>query len=89
VLELTLNNVNRFVRAAGTLLVAAGLAFKVFSATLAETDGTFAAVPAGNFWPQLLDTQACRSLEAGFCAPVAMIVAVSFSRHGMPERSVT
>jgi len=60
VLAFTLNHVNRFVRAAGTLLAAIGLAFIVLSIVLADLDGTFAALPAGlgEAGPLLLNAQA-------------------------------
>jgi cytochrome b561 len=64
VLALTLNHRNRFVRAAGTLLVAIGLAFIVLSIYLADTDGTFAAASAGSFRPKLLNAQAAVALLA-------------------------
>jgi cytochrome b561 len=60
----TLNHANRYVRAAGTLLVAIGLAFIVLSIYLADTDGTFAALAAGNFRPELLNVQAIVALAA-------------------------
>jgi cytochrome b561 len=62
VLAVTLNHANRFVRAMGTLLVAIGLAFIVLSIYLADTDGTFAALPAGNFRPNLLNAQGVAAL---------------------------
>jgi len=60
VLAFTLNHVNRFVRTAGTLLAAVGLAFIVLSIILADLDGTFAAMPAGmgETGPILLNAQA-------------------------------
>jgi cytochrome b561 len=61
---ITLNHANRFVRAAGTLLVAIGLAFIVLSIYLADTDGTFAALPAANFRPKLLNAQAVAAVFA-------------------------
>jgi cytochrome b561 len=64
ILAFTLNHANRFVRAAGTLLVAIGLAFIVLSIYLADTDGTFAAVPAGNLRPALLNAQAVVAVAA-------------------------
>jgi cytochrome b561 len=64
VLAVTLNHTNRFVRAAGTLLVTTGLAFIVLSIYLADTDGTFAAVPAANLRPTLLNAQAVVALGA-------------------------
>lgn len=64
ILAITLNHTNRFVRAAGTLLAAIGLAFIVLSIYLADTDGTFAAVPAGNFRPGLLNAQAVAAMAA-------------------------
>jgi cytochrome b561 len=57
-LAVTLNHRNRFVRAAGTFLVAIALAFIVLSIYLADTDGTFAALPAGNYRPIVLNAQA-------------------------------
>ena len=42
-----LNSANRVVRALGTLLVAIALAFIILSIVLADTDGTFAALPQG------------------------------------------
>jgi hypothetical protein len=63
-LAVTLNHRNRFVRAVGTLLVAIGLAFIVLSIYLADTDGTFAALPPGSFRPQLLNAQAAVALMA-------------------------
>jgi cytochrome b561 len=64
VLAVTLNHPNRFFRAAGTLLVAIGLAFIVLSIYLADTDGTFAAAPSGNFRPALLNAQGLLALLA-------------------------
>jgi cytochrome b561 len=64
VLAVTLNHHNRFVRAAGSLLVAIGLAFIVLSVYLADTDGTFAALPAGALRPKLLNLQAGTALIA-------------------------
>jgi cytochrome b561 len=64
VLAVTLNHGNRFVRAGGTLLAAIELAFIVLSIYLADTDGTFAAVPAANFRPILLNAQAVTALAA-------------------------
>lgn len=64
VLALTLNHRNRFVRAAGSLLVAIGLAFIILSVYLADTDGTFAALPARSFRPALLNVQAAVALMA-------------------------
>jgi cytochrome b561 len=64
ILAITLNHANRFVRAGGTLLVAVGLAFIVLSIYLADTDGTFAAVAAGNIRPSLLNAQALLALAA-------------------------
>ncbi len=64
ILAITLNHANRFVRAAGTLLVAIGLAFIVLSIYLADTDGTFAALPKGNFRPVLLNAQGAVALVA-------------------------
>ena len=64
VLAVTLNHRNRFVRAVGTLLVAIGLAFIVLSIYLADTDGTFAALPPGSFRPKLLNAQAAVALMA-------------------------
>jgi cytochrome b561 len=46
-LAVTLNHANRFIRAGGTLLAAIGLMFIVASIVLADTDGTFAALPWG------------------------------------------
>ncbi len=64
ILAITLNHANRFVRAGGTLLVAIGLAFIVLSIYLADTDGTFAALPAGSYRPKLLNAQAVAALAA-------------------------
>jgi cytochrome b561 len=64
ILAITLNHPNRFVRAGGTLLVAIGLAFIVLSIYLADTDGTFAALPAGSVRPELLNGQAVVALAA-------------------------
>lgn len=63
-LAVTLNHRNRFVRASGSLLAAIGLAFIVLSVYLADTDGTFAAIPAGNVRPTLLNGQAAAALVA-------------------------
>ncbi len=63
-LAVTLNHGNRFVRAGGTLLAAVGLAFIVLSIYLADTDGTFAAVPAGNLRPIILNGQAAAANAA-------------------------
>jgi cytochrome b561 len=60
----TLNHRNRFVRAAGTLLVAVGLAFIVSSIYLADTDGTFGALPPPSVRPKLLNAQAVLALAA-------------------------
>ena len=57
-LALTLNSGYRVVRAGGTLLAAVGLAFIVLSIYLADTDGTFATLPAANMRPMLLNAQA-------------------------------
>jgi len=70
VLAFTLNHANRFVRAAGTLLAAIGLAFIVLSIVLADLDGTFAALPAGlgEAGPLLLNAQAViASVAVGAC----------------------
>lgn len=64
VLAVTLNHRNRFVRAAGTLLVAVALAFIVMSIYLADTDGTFAALSAGSYRPLLLNVQGVVALLA-------------------------
>jgi cytochrome b561 len=64
VLALTLNHRNRFLRAAGTLLAAIALGFIVLSVILADTDGTFAAAPAGMVRPLLLNAQAAVALAA-------------------------
>jgi cytochrome b561 len=64
ILAITLNHANRFVRAGGTLLAAIGLSFIVLSIYLADTDGTFAALPAGNFRPALLNAQGVAALAA-------------------------
>lgn len=45
VLAVTLNHANRWLRAAGTLIVALGLSMIVLSIVLANLDGTFAAIP--------------------------------------------
>jgi hypothetical protein len=60
----TLNHRNCFVRAAGTLLGAIGLAFIVLSVYLADADGTFEALPAGSVRPILLNVQAAAALIA-------------------------
>lgn len=59
-LAITLNHANRFVRAFGTLLSAIALAFIIISIVLADTDGTFAALPLGfmDARPMLLNAQA-------------------------------
>jgi hypothetical protein len=59
-----LNHANRFVRAAGTLLVAICLAFIVLSICWAATDCTFAPVQPGNLRPLLLNAQAVVALAA-------------------------
>jgi cytochrome b561 len=64
VLAVTLNHRNRFVRAAGTLLAAIGLSFIVLSVYLADTDGTFAAAPAADWRPLLLNAQGVVALAA-------------------------
>jgi cytochrome b561 len=64
VLAVTLNHRNCFVRAAGTLLVAIGLAFIVLSVYLADVDGTFEALPAGSVRPKLLNLEAAAALIA-------------------------
>jgi cytochrome b561 len=63
-LSVTLSHANRFVRSFGTLVAAIGLAFIVLSIYLADTDGTFAAVRAGNMRPLLLNAQAVVALIA-------------------------
>jgi membrane protease YdiL (CAAX protease family) len=64
ILALTLNHANRYVRACGTLIVAIALAFIVLSIYLADTDGTFAALPAPNLRPELLNTLAVLAVAA-------------------------
>ena len=64
VLAVTLNHANRVVRAAGTLLAATGLAFIVLSIYLADTDGTFAKVRAGDLRPMVLNVQGALALAA-------------------------
>lgn len=63
-LAVTLNHANRFVRAAGTALAAMSLAFIVLSIVLADMDGTFAALPAVNFRPELLNLLAAIAVAA-------------------------
>lgn len=64
VLAVTLNHPNRFVRSAGTLLAAIALTFILLSIYLADADGTFAAVAAGDLRPMLLNTQAVVAFTA-------------------------
>lgn len=70
ILAVTLNSANRWLRAGGTLLAASGLAMIALSIGLANTDGTFARMPASDAaWrpltPFMLNAQA---LVAGVAA---------------------
>ena len=61
VLAVALNHRNRFVRAAGSLIAALGLAMIAVSIVLADFDGTFAAAPGSGvsaFNPLILNVQA-------------------------------
>lgn len=63
VLAVTLNSANRWVRMAGTVLVALGLVMMILSIGLADFDGTFANVPASatlidRITPAILNVQA-------------------------------
>ncbi|WP_375464035.1 cytochrome b [uncultured Methylobacterium sp.] len=71
VLAVTLNHANRWLRAAGTAVVALGLAMIVLSILLADFDGTFAArtdaaAPLDRIKPFVLNAQA---LVAGAAVP--------------------
>lgn len=70
-LAVTLNHANRWLRAAGTVVVALGLAMIVLSILLADFDGTFAALPHATapldrIRPLVLNAQA---LVAGVAVP--------------------
>jgi len=72
ILAVTLNSANRWLRAGGTLLAASGLAMIALSIGLANTDGTFARMPASplpwrSFTPLILNAEALvAGLAAGF-----------------------
>lgn len=83
VLALTLNNRNRLVRAAGTLLAAIALGFVVLSVILADADGTFAAAPAGIVRPLLLNAQAAVALTA-----IAFLLWAAWAQAGRQARGI-
>jgi cytochrome b561 len=83
-LAATLNHANRFVRAAGTLLAAVGLAFIILSIWLADTDGTFAALPDG-----LLNQRAIVLNVQGGIATVAAVFLLWATWRQLRRRGVS
>ena len=57
-IAITINARSGLLRALGRLIAAVAMAFMAWSIVLANRDGTFAAVPAGNITPLLLNTAA-------------------------------